>query len=159
MLILLHHPQDIPLWGSPHPPPNPQHHLPSLLSCGTLKICLQHHPHPSLHLLPPAESSLSLAILMLTLCPPHMPLMPPSHLLIHPHDVTPMQSHHLCPHHSLCLCTPTLSSLPLTILTLLRCPQDKPPTLRSTSLMPPPTRCLPSLHSRIRSIGYGGLLA
>ncbi|MBW0480644.1 hypothetical protein O181_020359 [Austropuccinia psidii MF-1] len=48
-------------------------------------------------------------------------------------DTTPQ----LCPHHSLWFPPPLL-----TILTLLRHPQDIPPTLPSTLLPPPPTRLM-----------------
>ncbi|MBW0473625.1 hypothetical protein O181_013340 [Austropuccinia psidii MF-1] len=57
------------------------------------------------------------------------------------------------------LTTPYASTPPpLTILTLPWHPQDMPPTLPSTLLMPNPLCRLPSLRFHIRSIGYGGLL-
>ncbi|MBW0550630.1 hypothetical protein O181_090345 [Austropuccinia psidii MF-1] len=53
-------------------------------------------------------------------------------LLQHSEDETTMQTPHLHPHHSLRFHTPASSSLPLTILMLLKRPQDMP-------LMPPST--------------------
>ncbi|MBW0473542.1 hypothetical protein O181_013257 [Austropuccinia psidii MF-1] len=61
-----------------------------------------------------------------------------SHCTAIPQDETMMLPPHLRPHHSLCFRTPALSSLPLTILTLPRCPQDLPLRLRLTPLMPNP---------------------
>ncbi|MBW0491098.1 hypothetical protein O181_030813 [Austropuccinia psidii MF-1] len=58
-----------------------------------------------------------------------------------PQDETIMPPPNLCPHHSLRFHTLASSSPPLTILTLLRCPQDIPLMPPSTLLMPPPT-CL-----------------
>ncbi|MBW0522936.1 hypothetical protein O181_062651 [Austropuccinia psidii MF-1] len=57
------------------------------------------------------------------------------------------------------LTTRYASAPPLTILPLLKSPQDMPLTLPSTPLMPNPLLRLPSLCSGIRSIGYSGLLA
>ncbi|MBW0483898.1 hypothetical protein O181_023613 [Austropuccinia psidii MF-1] len=57
MLTLPQRPQDMPLWRRPHIPPD----------------------QPSRFLAPPYNSSHPLTILMLTLCPPNMPPMWPSH--------------------------------------------------------------------------------
>ncbi|MBW0498499.1 hypothetical protein O181_038214 [Austropuccinia psidii MF-1] len=71
---------------------------------------------------------------------------------------------HLCPHHSLHFRNPTLSSLLLTILMLLLPPQDMPPTLPSTPLMPHPLCPLQSLRLRsalqkfLRHYPYMGLI-
>ncbi|MBW0551970.1 hypothetical protein O181_091685 [Austropuccinia psidii MF-1] len=72
-----------------------------------------------------------------------MPPMPPSHW---PDPYAPAfistpyknAAPHLFPHHPLHFRTPTLSSLPLTILTLPRSAQDMPPTPPSIPLMPNP---------------------
>ncbi|MBW0577211.1 hypothetical protein O181_116926 [Austropuccinia psidii MF-1] len=99
------------------------HRLPSLRSChasnSTLTapyasstpliiLTIQQRPHNvtlmrAPHLCPQASTSLLLTILMLLRCP---------------QDKPPMLAPHLCAHPSLCLHTPTLSSLALTILML-----------------------------------------
>ncbi|MBW0486152.1 hypothetical protein O181_025867 [Austropuccinia psidii MF-1] len=57
------------------------------------------------------------------------------------------------------LTTPYASPPLLAILTLPWRPQDMPPTLPSTLLMPLHPHHLPSSHFRITSIVYGGFLA
>ncbi|MBW0469228.1 hypothetical protein O181_008943 [Austropuccinia psidii MF-1] len=59
-------------------------------------------------------------------------------ILQRPQDETMMPPPHLRPYHCLRFRTPALSSLLLTILTLLQCPQDMPPMPCSTPLTPNP---------------------
>ncbi|MBW0481762.1 hypothetical protein O181_021477 [Austropuccinia psidii MF-1] len=81
----------------------------------------------------PASSSPQLTMLTLPLHPQYMPLTLPPYVR---------------PHPSLRFCTP-----PLTMLMLPKDPQGMPPML-PTHVYPHPSLC-----SRIRSIGYAGLLA
>ncbi|MBW0542542.1 hypothetical protein O181_082257 [Austropuccinia psidii MF-1] len=95
---------------------------------------------------PYASSSLPITILMILQCPPNMPpTLPPISTLITPYASPPPLLPQR-PQPSLCLLPPTSSSLPITILMLLKCPPNMPPTLLPHQLNP--QHHLPSLHSQ-----------